>query len=169
MLTSPFQTEQPMNIRFFTRVWMLSLRVDFKLPALSCFSVWEGGCGFFLLLLPVAGGGGQRQWGGTHQFFGLYRGQNLWPMGSHTVTELLSLAQPRTKLLCVGTAVGVKMAAAELTEQVLTSLVLACLISLIKRCWNVKVFFLYDNFLGFFFLLGYFGYQAISPQLLIEG
>lgn len=45
-------------------------------------------------------------------------------MRSHTVTELLSRAQPRTKLLCVGTAVGVKMAAAELIEQVLTSLML---------------------------------------------
>lgn len=62
MLTSPFQTEQPVNVRFFTHVWMISLRVDFELRALCCFSVWEGrGRFFFLLLLPVAGGGGQGQ------------------------------------------------------------------------------------------------------------
>lgn len=66
MLTSPFQTEQPVNVRFFTHVWMISLRVDFELRALCCFSVWEGRGRFFFFccFFPLLGegrGGGQGQ------------------------------------------------------------------------------------------------------------
>lgn len=58
MLTDPFQTEQAVNSRFFTHVRMLSLGVDFKLPALLLFSM--GGRRFFFFFCcfsPLQGGG----------------------------------------------------------------------------------------------------------------
>lgn len=78
MLTSLFQTEQTVNTRFFMHFRMLSPRVDFKLPALCCFSVLEGrGRFFFSLLRPTAGRGEGDKEVALTSLSGLNRGQNL--------------------------------------------------------------------------------------------
>lgn len=128
-----------MNTRFFTHAWIISLSTDFKLPALCCFSVWEGrGRGFCCIapLQAVGRGTETKRWHSPVSLvFIEARTCDRW---GHTQSPS-SLAGHSTKLLCVGTAVGVKMAAAELREQVLTSLVLACSAYLVKRCKSFKV------------------------------
>jgi len=55
MLTSVFETEQPVNSLFFMHVWMLSLRVYFKL--LAHFDI--GGKGQIVFVLPPTSGRGR--------------------------------------------------------------------------------------------------------------